>query len=138
IVVALVDDQYAVVLQYGVELRQSAATVVFLEQVRKGVAEAYDGIEELILHVAIQPAPVGVDGAHDVAVILGVLEGLDQHLGIAVTTGDIEAGLEQLHGVEAGAGGHIEYIVLVELLELLDEEGTFTLGPGFPVDQLVP
>src|SRR5690606_42161906 len=61
-----------------------------------------------------------------------------QHLGAAVDAGGVEAGLEQSHRVEAGAGRGVEDRLHTVLAQQVDEEAALALVPTLPVDELVP
>ena len=61
VVIALVEDQDAVMLECGVELGQRAAPIVLVEQMGKAVAEANNGVE-LAVDPSIEPPPIGMDG----------------------------------------------------------------------------
>jgi hypothetical protein len=137
IVVALVEDEDAVMLERGVEFRQRATAIALLMHVGERVAEADDGVV-LALDVAVQPPPVGLDRLEHQSPRLAVRERLGQHLARAVGAGDVEAGLGQPHGVKAGAGRDVEDGLLAAGAQHVDEELALALGPAFPVDQLVP
>jgi hypothetical protein len=137
VVVALVEDQDAVVLERGVELGQSAPAVGFVVQVGERVAEADDGVV-LALDVAVEPAPVGLHRLEDQPALLAVVEGLRQHRGGAIGGGHVEARLGQAHRMEAGATGDVEHRLLAAGAQHVDEELALALGPRRPVDQLVP
>src|SRR5690606_24010898 len=104
---------------------------------RKRVAEADHCIVEVV-HVAIEPAPVGMDRAQDEAVTPGVLEGLREHHRASVHAGDLETRFEELHGMEPGSGRYVEDLPRSAGAKLLDEEIRFGLRASVPVDQLVP
>ena len=137
VVVALVENQYAVVLERRVELCERPPAIPLLEEVGEGVAEADDGVV-LPVDLPVQPTPIRVDGLENVVAALGVVEGLGQHGGVAVDAGDLEAGVQQLHRVEAGTSGDVQHLGLAARLEQLDEEAPLALGPGLPIDELVP
>ena len=137
VVVALVDDQHAIVFERGIELRQRSPAVLLFEEVGERVSEADDRVE-LPVHLAVQPTPVGVDRLQDVVARFGVLERLGEHGSVAIDARHLEPGVEKLDGVEAGAGGHVEHLHLAARLQQLDEEAPLALGAGLPVDQLVP
>ena len=126
-------------LEHRVELGERLAAVTLGEQVRERVAEADDRVV-LAVHVAVEPAPVGLDHTQDVAAELhAVVEGLGQHLGAAVGGDDgVEAFLEQADRVETGAGRDVEDALHATLAELLDEELALALVARPPVDELVP
>ena len=90
------------------------------------------------MHIAVQPAPVGVHRAQNVAAVPGIVEGLGEHFRATVGTGDFETRFQQLHGMEAGAGRDIQDLFCAVLLERADEEIAFGLRASVPVDQLVP
>ena len=94
VVVALVEDQEAVVIENGVKLSQGLAPILFLEQVGEGVAETDDGIEGLV-DIAVEETPVRLHRAQEVSSVTGVVESLAQHHCVAVGTDDVEASLEQ-------------------------------------------
>ena len=124
-------------LQRGVEFGQRPATVALVVKVGEAVTQADDRIV-LAGQIAIQPAPVGVHGVQDHAARAPVLERLGQHLGRAVAAGDLEAGVHELHRMEAGAAGGVEHGGFAALLEQIDEELALALCAGLPVDQIVP
>ena len=137
VVVALVQDQDAVVLQHRVELGEGLPAVLLREQMGQRVSQADDRVV-LGVDVPAEPAPVGMEGLHDETLPLGVLEGLCQHLGAAVHAGDVEPGLEQPNGMEARSGGHVQDTFHAPFLEDVDEEVAFAGGPRLPVDEFVP
>ena len=137
VVVPLIQDQDAVVLEHRVELGESFAAILLREQMGQRVAQADDRVV-LGVNVPAQPPPVGVKGLHDEALLLGVLEGLSQHLRTAVHAGDVEPGLQEPNGVEAGPGGHVQHPFDSAFLENVDEKIPFAGGSGIPVDELVP
>jgi hypothetical protein len=137
VVVALVDDQDAVVLERGVELGQRAAPVGLVVQMGEGIAEADDGVV-LALDVAVEPAPVGLHRLEDQPALLAVVEGLGEHRRGAVGGRHVEAGLGQADGMEPGAAGDVEHRLLAAGAQHVDEELSLALGARRPVDQLVP
>src|SRR5690606_29808948 len=138
VVVPLVDDQDAVMLEHRVELGQRLAPVAFREQVGEGVAQTDNGVV-LAVHIPVEPAPVGVHHTQDVtAVGQAVGERTGQHLRAAVRTDRLEPFLQQPYRVEPGAGGHVEYLADAAGLQLVDEEAALAFRPPLPVDQFVP
>ena len=111
---------------------------MFFKQVGERIPQAYDCVELLIIDVPVQPAPVGMDALQDIATLLRIFKGLHQHLCVTVSTGYVETGLEQLYGMKTGTGCDIQNPGFTVVLELFDKEFPLTLGPGVPVDQLVP
>src|SRR5690606_9275322 len=113
------------------------ATVVLVVKMGERVAEADYGIVE-IMHVPIQPAPIRLDRAEDVAAPMRVLECFSEHRCAAVDARDLEPGLQKLHGVIARAGSHVENFFGAVGPQLLDEELALCFRSALPVDQLVP
>ena len=124
VIVALVQNEDAVVDQGRVEFSQGLASVLLGKEVGEGITQADHGVE-LVVNVAGQPAPVGLDGPHDEPMVPCVLEGLGQHLRAPVRADDVEPGLEELNGMEAGAGGHVQDPFGPSFLEEPDEKIPF-------------
>ena len=137
VVVALIEDQDAVVLEHRVELGQRLAAVPFVEQVGERVPQADDGVV-LTVDVAVEPAPVGLDHAQDVPVLATVLESLREHLRTAVGGDRLETGLQELDRVEPGARRDVENLLDPAGAELVDEERPLAGGATLPADVVVP
>ena len=90
VVIALVEDEDAVVLEHGIKLGQGPAAVFFVEHVGKGVAEADDRIK-FAVYVAVEKAPIGLHRAQDMVALVAVLKGFGQHFGATVGADDFEA-----------------------------------------------
>src|SRR2546423_5466657 len=137
VVVPLIDDQDTVVFEHGVDLGQRLAPVQFGEKMGERVAQAYDRVV-CAVYIAVEPAPVGLDNAQDVAVGPPVLECLGEHLRAAVRADYVETCLEQPHRVISGPGGDIQHLADAPDLQLIDEEGTLAARAAPPVDELIP
>ena len=137
VVVPLVQDQNAVVLQHRVELGEGLPAILLREQMGQRVPQADDRVV-LGMNVPAQPPPVGMEGLHDEALLPGVLEGLSEHFGAAVHAGDVEPRLEEPDGMETRPGGHVQHTLDAALLQDVDEKIPFAGGSGVPVDELVP
>ena len=78
VVVALIQDEDAVVLERGIELGQRASAVRLLVQVGERIAETDNSIV-LAVDVPVQPAPVCLHGLEDQVAVAAVSEGLCHH-----------------------------------------------------------
>ena len=59
VVIALVEDQHAVVFQHGVEFGQCLASILLIEHMSERISQT-DNRVEFSMHVAIEKAPVGL------------------------------------------------------------------------------
>ncbi|MEZ5734997.1 MAG: hypothetical protein R3E09_04190 [Novosphingobium sp.] len=79
-----------------------------------------------------------MDGLEYDVVPHAVLEGLGKHFGRAVGRENIETGLQQLDGMEAGSGGDVQDRFLAAGLQDIDEKAAFAFGPLLPIDKFIP
>ena len=130
-------DRVPRLVRWGKEVGQRLSAIVLFVQMREGVSKTDDRIVQIV-HVLIQPAPIGLNRSENVTLRASVLERFRQHRGTTVDARYLEARSQQLHGMKARACGDIEYLLRAMLAQDIDKELTFRLPAPLPIDQFIP